>query len=88
MVLSPLSAGACRSRDAPAEERLRQCIEGKPSDSRAKRYIEQYGSRCWETDILRAAVIAAALDAHIRSWLNAAMWNRRLKEIETARKLF
>jgi hypothetical protein len=48
-------------------------IEVKPSDTRAKRYIEQYGPRNWKTDIPPAAVIEATLDPHIRSWLDAAL---------------
>ena len=67
--------------------RLREGIEVKPSDSRAEGYIEQYGERCWETDILPAAVIEQALDAHIRSWLDAKLWARRDAEIERARAL-
>jgi hypothetical protein len=57
--------------------RLREGIEVKPSDSRAKSYIAAYGERCWETDILHAAVIEAAIDAEIRSWLDARAWIRR-----------
>jgi hypothetical protein len=37
--------------------RLRQRIEVKPSDSRSKGYVEQYGDRCWEADILSARII-------------------------------
>jgi hypothetical protein len=67
--------------------RLRRGIEVKLSDSRSKRYIEQYGDRCWETDILPAATIQAALDGHISSWLSDTLWKRREGEIERARKL-
>ena len=67
--------------------RLREGIAVKPSDSRAKRYIEQYGERCWETDILPAAVIEQALDDHVRSWLDSKLWQRRAAEIERARLL-
>ena len=67
--------------------RLREGIAVKPSDSRAKRYIEQYGERCWETDILPASVIEQALDAHIRSWLDVKLLARRDAEIERARAL-
>jgi hypothetical protein len=59
----------------------------KPSDSRAERYIQQYGERCWETDILPAAVIEQALDDHVRSWLDGKLWQRRAAEIEGARAL-
>ena len=67
--------------------RLREGIAVKPSDSRAKRYIEQYGERCWETDILPAAVIEQALEDHIRSSRDAKLWARRGVEIERARSL-
>jgi hypothetical protein len=67
--------------------RLREGIAVKPSDSCAQRYIEQYGERCWETDILPPSVIEQALDAHIRSWLDVKLWARRGAEIERARAL-
>ena len=67
--------------------RLRHGIEVKISDSRSKSFIEQYGDRCWETDILPASTIEEALDFDIRSWLDANLWERRNREIEHARKL-
>jgi hypothetical protein len=67
--------------------RLREGIEVKLSDSRSKRYIAQYGARCWETDILPANTIAEALDADIRSWLDEDLWERREREIGRARAL-
>jgi hypothetical protein len=65
----------------------RFAIEVKPSDSRAETFIAQYGDRCWEADVLSEAVIQAALDSHIESWLDEKKWNRRAKEIEKARRL-
>jgi hypothetical protein len=62
-------------------------IDVKPSDSRATAYIEQYGTKCWEVDILPASVIEAALNQEIGSWLDVALWRRRTAEIERARKL-
>ena len=73
--------------DALDNERLRQGIEVKPSDSRAESYTAQYGERCWETDVLPASVIEQAIDDHIRSWLDAKLWARRNAEIERARAL-
>ena len=67
--------------------RLCQGIEVKPSDSRAQRYIAEYGERCWETDILPASVIEQALDADMRSWLDVKLRARREAEIERARLL-
>jgi hypothetical protein len=66
---------------------LREGIAIKPSDSRAKRYIKQYGERCWEIDILPATVIKQALDDDVRSWLDGKLWQRRDAEIERARAL-
>ena len=81
--------------DALDNPRLRQGIEvkgpdpvtGRGGDSRAKKYIEQYGDRCWETDILPATVIRQALDDHVWSWLDERLWRQREREIEQARKL-
>jgi hypothetical protein len=73
--------------DALLNPVLRQGIEVKPSDSRAESYIAQYGDRCWETDILPAAVIEAAIDAEINRWLDEDKWRQRSAEIEAARRL-
>ena len=62
-------------------------IDVKPSDSRAEAYIEDYGEKCWEVDILSASVIEAELDQQVRGWLDADLWNRRTADIERARKL-
>jgi hypothetical protein len=69
------------------DEAFRLSIEVKASDSRSASYIRQYGDRCWEADILPGAVIEAALDADIRSWLDRDLWGRRVAEIERAREL-
>jgi hypothetical protein len=73
--------------DALESPLLRQGIEVKDSDSRSKAFIAQYGSRCWETDILPGVVIEAALNRHVRSWLDVKEWNQRAAEIERARAL-
>jgi hypothetical protein len=62
-------------------------IAVKPSDSRSRSYVAQFGSRCWEADVLPAVVIQRALDEHIRSWFDDRLWRRRRKEIERARSL-
>ena len=62
-------------------------IAVKASDSRAKSYIAQYGDRCWEADVLPAAVIEQAIDAEIENWLDDALWAQRDREIERARTL-
>jgi hypothetical protein len=67
--------------------RLRQGIEVKEGDVRSASYIAEHGERCWETDILPAAAIEAALDADIRSWLDTKLWDRRAREIDRARAL-
>jgi hypothetical protein len=52
------------------------------------RYISpQHGDRCWEVDILPAAVIEQALDRHIHTWLDQRLWRQREREIERARIL-
>jgi hypothetical protein len=53
----------------------------------SRRFIEQYGTRCWEADVLPASVIADTLDALINDWLDVRLWQRRAAEIEAARKL-
>ena len=65
----------------------RLAIEVKVTDSRSKSYIEEYGRRCWEADVLPADVMEQAIDADIRSWLDIDMWRRRSAEIERARAL-
>jgi hypothetical protein len=45
----------------------RLAIAVKPSDSRAKKYIAEYGNRCWEVDVLPLDRIRAALDSHVNS---------------------
>ena len=65
----------------------RLALAVKPSDSRAKKYIADYGTRCCEVDVLPPDRIRAALDAHINSWLDRAVWDRRHQEIEQARSL-
>jgi hypothetical protein len=62
-------------------------IDVKPSDSRAKRYVEQYGTKCWEADILPASTIERAIEDDLGSWLDQERWQRREAEIEANRKL-
>jgi hypothetical protein len=73
--------------DSGLSEQLQQGIEVKPSDSRAEKYVAAHGGRCWEVDILPAAVIERAIDDDIESWLDTTLWNRRSQEIEQARSL-
>jgi hypothetical protein len=83
-----LTRGQVRdNRDALGQSLERLSIEVKDSDSRSKSYIEQYGDRCWEVDILPGEVIGDRLDQDIRGWLDVGMWNRREVEIERARSL-
>jgi hypothetical protein len=70
---------------APDVDRL--SIEVKPSDSRSEKYVEQYGNRCWEVDVLPEDTIRQALDDDIRTWLNREWWDQRDAEIERARDL-
>jgi len=59
----------------------------RKGDSRALAYMEQYGPRCWEVDILPAETIEQAIDADIERWINWDLWRRREVEIESARAL-
>jgi hypothetical protein len=73
-------------RDAELDiERLG--IEVKPSDSRSAKYVADFGSTCWEADVLPAAVIGDTLDRHISACLDREKWRRRDREIEAARGL-
>ncbi len=66
----------------------RLSIEVKPSDSRAKAYIEQYGNRCWEADVMSADVIRTALNRElVKMGFDAKKWKQIPAEIERARKL-
>jgi hypothetical protein len=49
----------------PELDRLAIAVE--PSDSRAEKYVADYGDRCWEVDVLPLDRIRAALDRHISS---------------------
>ena len=62
-------------------------IEVKPSDSRSKKYIQQFGTTCWEADVLPAAVLRNAINHEIASRLDMAAWRQRAEEIERARQL-
>ena len=43
----------------------RLAIQVKPSDGRSVTYIEEYGRRCWEADILPADVIERAINVEV-----------------------
>jgi hypothetical protein len=76
------------THDQVTEHHLeRLAIEVKPSDSRSKAFVALHGNRCWEADVLPAAVIEAAIDADVRSWLDEEKWTQRADEIERARQL-
>jgi hypothetical protein len=64
----------------------RLSIEVKPSDTRAEKYIAQYGDRCWEVDVLPSTTIERDLNNAIYAWLDIKQWKRRADEIEAARK--
>jgi hypothetical protein len=58
----------------------RLAIAVKPSDSRAKKYVAEYGNRCWEVDVLPPD--------HIRGRSTATSihgWTRRLGIAVTGR---
>ena len=65
----------------------RFAIEVKKGDSRSQGFIEKYGDRCWEVDVLPANVIEQEITNQITGWLDAELWISRDYEIERARKL-
>ena len=65
----------------------RFAIEVKPSDSRSKAFVEKYGRRCWEADVLPASVIEDAIRTEVELRLNRKQWDQRDREIERARAL-
>jgi hypothetical protein len=65
----------------------RLAIEVKPSESRTKKFVADYGDRCWEADVLPATIIEDAVEDHIRSWLDAKRWGQRAADIARAREL-
>jgi hypothetical protein len=67
--------------------RLRQGIQVKLGDTRSRAYIEEYGDRCWEADVLSADTIRREIEISIESWYDAKLWQRRAAEIERARSL-
>jgi len=64
----------------------RLSIEVKEGDSRSAKFIQQYGTRCWESDVLPAEIIRQEIDSIIGQRLNWKLWRRRNAEIERARK--
>jgi hypothetical protein len=73
LVRIALTLDQIRDRELDIE---RLSVDVKPSDSRAEKYIEQYGDRCWEADILPASIIERDLDLQIESRLSRAAWDR------------
>lgn len=69
------------------DDALREGISVKPSDSRAKSYIDRYDERCWGADILPASSIRQTLESDLLSWFDADLWRRRDAEIEQTHKL-
>jgi hypothetical protein len=65
----------------------RLSIEVKPGDARSKAFVAEYGERCWEADVLPAAVIEQAIGVRISVWLDDRKWKQRDREIERARAL-
>lgn len=55
----------------------------KLSDTRAKWYIEKYGTReCWELDALPPDTLQAIVDKAIRDQINQQVWDKELEEID------
>ena len=84
---SPREARAAMRRQYEEDRWLGQKFYPVLIVDRAKAFVEQYGDRCWEADVLPAAVIEHAIEDDIRSWLDAKRWKQRNAEIERARTL-
>ena len=58
----------------------------KITDSRAKAYIDEFGAESWELDALEPAVIAQLIRDNVYAHRDAALWDAKVAEEETARK--
>ncbi|WP_025157260.1 hypothetical protein [Leifsonia aquatica] len=56
----------------------------KLSDSRAKGYIQEYGSSSWELDALRPELLIQILQDEIRGEVDQEMWDARMAEEDAA----
>lgn len=59
----------------------------KITDSRATKYIEEFGDESWELDALEPTVIAALIRGAVESVRDDELWNAAVEEEETDRKL-
>jgi len=58
----------------------------KITDSRAKAYIDEFGTKSWELDALEPAVIAQLIRDNVYAHRDATLWAAKVAEEETARK--
>jgi len=58
----------------------------KITDSRAKAYIDEFGTKSWELDALEPAVIAQLIRDNVVAVRDEAQWNRKVEEEKTARE--
>ncbi len=58
----------------------------KLTDTRARDYIDEYGSESWELDALEPAVITKLIEDNIRSLIQTDEWDAALEEQREARE--
>lgn len=59
----------------------------KETDSRARRYIEQYGPESWELDALDPVTLTRIIQNHIRAHLDQEQFDAKVRERTEARAL-
>lgn len=59
----------------------------KVSDSRFRKYAEEFGDDSWELDALDPATLDALIQAHIEELKDSERWNRDVRRMETERAL-
>lgn len=52
----------------------------KLTDTRAKNYIKQFGTRCWEVDALEPKVLTSIVETHIKEHIDMQMYLEMIKK--------
>lgn len=58
----------------------------KFTDSRAEKYVEEFGTSSWELDALEPAVMQALVREKVEEWIDWDMWNDVLEEEKAGRE--
>jgi len=59
----------------------------KETDSRYARYVEEYGTDCWELDALEPAVLVDLVTSEIEARLDRSLYDERLAQEERERRI-